>query len=521
MIEEAKKLLRENRDAAALCALWALELFIVQEYTLIPAAALSPGVHLLRSVLRLSLVTGACAVLVLALPPAILLVLFAIEFIFFVLAISYFDFFGSPLSLLQAWYNFGEGAGLGVKVMEMFNWSAFAALMVALTFKLWLAFRVKWEDADFRSRARRKGLLASFASLAAAIVVHAHSAPAGVDTFTQLGSSFGYVIAGTWELQYTRGEQLLARALEVRGKAEDVLGPIEHPFPVHDRFILMQVESLDWGILEYDYDGVPVMPFMRELSRKAARYRIESVHLHGSADADFMALSGDYPSIDVLNYKIPDYPYDHALPAFLRAYGYQTVALHGVSGDYFDRRPAYERMGFDQILFREELVARYGFEPVGWGVVDGDLFDASADLLSKSEGRVFHFLITVSSHGPFRPGRNADVVLTTDKDIDSRFFNTMRYVDNVIEEYVRALPPQTTLAFYGDHTSGVMRKGYESGRVGIREFVPFLLYNTGEDLAALQKTREGPYGEGGQLDLLQLLAFVRERISAQNTESRP
>ncbi|MCB0221993.1 MAG: LTA synthase family protein [Chrysiogenetes bacterium] len=517
MSESWKEHLRRALPALALCALWALEIFIVQERTLAGPAELDFGVQAARGLVRLGLDLSVCAALMASLPYVALVALYILEVVFFTIAITYFDHFRSPLSLLQAWHNFGEGAAIGMGVFELLTWSALLLLVAAFAVKIFLI--VHWRRAVIeeahRRRVRGYAGAAAVVSLLLAIGVHGLTRSDGPATFSRLGSSYGYVIAGIWEAQYDRRDLLLARAEEVVKASEDVLGKEEYPFPIHERLVLIQVESLDWGLLGYDIDGEQVMPFLTKLAEKSARYRVEAIHIHGSGDADFVALNSVMPSPDVITYKIPDYPYRNPLPRFMEAHGFSTLALHGVTGEFYERRAAFNRMGFDRVIFREELEKDFGYEGIGWGVPDGDLFEASLKLLGESAGPAFQFIITVSSHTPFRPGRDPDRKVVSGSSIEERYFNAMRYVDNVLEKYISALPPGTSVGFYGDHNSAVRWRDYDSGRRGLKEYVPFLLYNTGEDLAALQRTREAPIATGGALSLIHVMDFLRGLIDAQ------
>lgn len=520
MNEPEQSHLRRALPALALCALWTLEIFIIQEQTLAAPAELALGARVARGAVRLIFDASVCATLMAMLPYAALVALYILEVVFFTIAITYFDHFRSPLSLLQAWHNFGEGAAIGTSVFELLTWSALLWLVAAFALKIYLI--VHWRRAvieeSHRRRVREIASALAVASLLAAGGVHLATRGEGPSTFSRLGSSYGYVIAGVWEAQYDRRDQLLARAQEVIRAGEDVLGKEEAAFPIHERLIVVQVESLDWGLLGYEIGGEPVMPFLTKLSENAARYRIEAIHIHGSGDADFVALNSVMPSPDVITYKIPDYPYDNALPRFMKRYGFSTTGMHGNTGEFYDRRHAFERMGFDRVLFKEELKEGFGFEARGWGVADDDLFAASRKVLEQSRGRTFQFLITVSSHTPFRPQREPDRKLTDGGNIEERFFNAMRYVDNALERYVSALPGGVTLVFYGDHNSHVKWRDYDSGRRGLKEYVPFLIYNTGENLAQMQNTRQSPLSTGGNLSLIHLMDFLRGLVAAQYGE---
>lgn len=500
----------------ALAGLWTLEVFGFQELTIMAAHPAGSIEHLGRSIARLFLDTGLIVVLLLTLPRWALGVLLGGMFLFFNLAWVYFDYFRGPLSPLTIFANFGEGMVLTPFLKDFVRWDRFGLLYVLFMAQVALLAKFERPRLDPALLQRARFTAAGFA--AAGLVLGTIAQTAGPDRvgprgFTDFAASYGYLIAGAWQASSIRDEVLLARALEsAKIPVIERLTGVEAPLPVRERLVVVQVESLDWGLPGFEIDGVPVMPFVSELARRSALYKVEALHLHGSGDADFVALNAALPSPDVITYKIAEYPYDYALPKLLARRGFRSIALHGVSGDYYRRRRAFERMGFDRLIFREEMESEFGKDAgEDWAVEDEDLFEVSRRLLTESEGRIFHFLITVTSHAPFGAGVEPDEKVTSTDTPSGRFFNLMRYVDNQLQRYIESLPPGTTIVLYGDHNSAVRYPGYDPGVVGTREHVPFIIHDTSVNLALIQKTRED-LAPSGQISIIDAHRFLRVRL---------
>ena len=126
----------------------------------------------------------------------------------------------------------------------------------------------------------------------------------------------------------------------------------------------------------------------------------------------------------MINYKIKDYPYRETLPQKAEQAGYRTVAFHGNSGHFFERRRTFAQMGFASALFLEEMRDDLGLPTSLWGIRDDTVLQLSLKYLldKKPEERQLHYLITLTSHQPFiflEP--ELELFLPQRKDVQSRF----------------------------------------------------------------------------------------------------
>jgi hypothetical protein len=171
-------------------------------------------------------------------------------------------------------------------------------------------------------------------------------------------------------------------------------------------------------------------------------------------------------------------------------------------------------MGFDHIEFREELEQLPGVTLDRIGVPDDQLFARSSLLLREARGPQFHFLVTLTTHTPYTyipAGRRE--LFDEPRDPVERYFNSMRYLDTCLRDYLSSLGPPTTVMIYGDHHTEVAGGGFRPDRDGVRSYVPCFLYDTSEDLSQRQRTRDQTVSRDGSLHLLDLITYLRGQAS--------
>jgi len=260
-------------------------------------------------------------------------------------------------------------------------------------------------------------------------------------------------------------------------------------------------------------EGEWVMPFLHGLKAHSMFYALQAIHRTGSSDADFALLTASMPNGKIAPFRVEGYPYDDTLPELARQRGYCCVAMHGNTGSFFNRRPAYEKMGFSEVYFAEEL-HRMGCEIPYGGVLDEDVLRLSAQWMQQARQPTIHFIITLTSHGPFNrvPAEKRELFPQPAGESEA-YLNCMRYVDRALEAYVAALPEGTVVVLYGDHDSGV--QGYREASLGSGGRVPGLIYRKGDDLSQRQWTRETDLARCGPLTQLDLASYVHGSLRAR------
>lgn len=497
-------------------ALCLVEVFVIQERTLLLPGQTRDATLVLQSMGRLLWDAGVCGLVVLGLHRNLLALVFALQFVFFNVAILYRDYFRHPLSIVDGLRSISESIFVAPHSATLVDPWVVGVLLAVMLAKLALVGGAgeKAADRGLDPPTRRRWMVRSGVVAVVALTVGLVASPAveGQGLVTRYGPSVGYVVPSVMDATLPYSDRLLARAIEAGRHPTDRLTPVEAPITLGEKIVIAQVESLDWGVIDHDVDGRAVTPFLRGLRDRSMFYKLEAVHIHGSADADFVAMTGRLPSPDTIPYYVAGYPYDEALPQLLRTLGYRSTFLHGVSGDFFKRRAAYEQMGFDRLIFAEELTADFALrKPQGQlGFDDHVLFDVAATELESHEQPSFAFLVTVSSHGPFNALPEGEPRLfEKPKTAAQRYFNSMSYVDRALEAFIGKLPAGTTVVLYGDHVSQVDHPGYDPGIDGRREFVPLYIHTVGADLSTVQATRHQPIATEGRLNFVDVSAYLR------------
>jgi phosphoglycerol transferase MdoB-like AlkP superfamily enzyme len=512
------------RTLLTVALIWALEIFVFQALSFhfdypVPLAK-RIGAHVVRLLLDGLFSLG----LVLLLPRVLTLGAFLI-FIVGSQGLSYYQaVFGRVLSWQTLSLQFAEGLASLRFEWSYLDWRLLAALLAGLLLKGWLLRRAGAATVSWRWRLTL-GVVSLLAyALLLAVAMWRIDRPEKLRTFAsadRFGMTYGFLPLWACERFYLDEAQLVREAVAQRELATSRLSAIEAPQALTGDVVLIQVESLDWRILHHRVEGRSVMPFLTRLCDQAMCFKIAAIHENGSGDTDFVMLNAVPPSPTVITYKIRDYPYGETLPQKAARAGYRTVALHGNSGQFFERRRTFTRMGFTCALFLEEIRDELGLPTSLWGIRDDALLQLSQKLLleKEPEERQLHYLITLTSHQPFNfLEPEMALFLPQRRDVQSRYFNSMHFVDRELEAYINALPENTLVVIFGDHRAMVEYASEVDVGGGRREYVPLLIHRVGVRLAERQASRALPLAQSGELDLIDAATYVHGWFSKNGGE---
>ena len=481
------------RITLLLLALWALELFLVQELSLLPSHSQSWWSPWLNRLVRLLLDLTACGFALAVLPRRALAALFTFDLFFYLVVLCYRDYYGQSLSVLVIRSQTGEGLSVVDAAVTLLRpWHAI--LFASFGLKLYLLWRHVRPSGQAWRAATRVGLTLAVVYGLGLVLLNATLKPmwklAKWESVGGTGSIYGYLPTWGGELFYIDSAALLERALERARHGTDRLTPLEAPLSIGERLVFLQIESLDLALMDFRIRGQEVIPHLNQLARRSLYVAVRADKGTGSSDADFIALTGKLPSANVATYKILDYPYRGVFVDRLQQRGYQARALHNVSGEFYNRRYAYGHMGFDELIFKEELMAA-GLPAEGWAVHDRELLRYAARAVSAGSGRQFTIVITASTHLPFHSfDPKKAIFFPGSRRPEDNYLDAFHEVDAEIGRFVAALPAGTTVVMYGDHTSKVEQPevGYRQLNGGGIGCVPFMVHVVGQDLSGVQRT---------------------------------
>lgn len=94
-----------------------------------------------------------------------------------------------------------------------------------------------------------------------------------------------------------------------------------------------------------------------------------------------------------------DEKFVQCLPNQLKQKGYQTFALHGASGQLYDRFSWYPKAGFRQVKTAEHLMGKKTCTSFN-GVCDSELFTEVAQAFQANE-KIFYYWLTLTTHSDY------------------------------------------------------------------------------------------------------------------------
>ncbi len=474
--------------------------------------------HLLRLLFNLSFVLALLCVL----PRTLFSVVMVFDFVLSVVLITYQGYFGHALSIVAAVSQFEEGLAVGGFAVEMVPWEGLLALLFCLVFKLLICWMNSPPPLDHLAGVPKSrlcaGSLCAWVLFGATMMVvdnprdlcRQKSVGRVVMTYTYTGA---WVVEAIYKDYDWMRDQLLSASRS--GKSDRLSDQLPH-FPIEGHVVFVQVESLDDAVLSHKVHGKFVTPFLRRLRQRSLYRPIRAIHNNGSCDADFTMLTGFAPPAGFMPYILDQFPIQDTIVAAFRRAGYRTIAIHGNTGDYFRRRNSFEQMGFDKLVFTEELIRDFQLDAPSNSVQlkDADVFKVSAKLLEGAKQPTMQFLITMTSHGPFQSLIKGEMKLFPEPSgLAENYLNSIHYVDREIERFYSRLPTGTVLIIYGDHCS---RAGYSEARQEPgREIVPFFIAKKGhaENLVASSYPdgAEGP----GEVSFVDASNYLRRCLLAK------
>lgn len=260
--------------------------------------------------------------------------------------------------------------------------------------------------------------------------------------------------------------------------------------------IVIQMESFDARLINYEYRGKEITPFINNLTKKSIYFNnFYAQHVNGSFDADFSFLTSLYPINRKYVFRENDFSEIPSLAKTLNRYGYQSYAFHGYLKEFFNRNKAYPDLGFDRFYSREnysEDNTVMKVENHKLGLNDYDFFKQSLDMLEDKEEPFFAYFISLTSHTPFHfyPESEAQEEYSSIEDtLVSDYFNSTSFLDKSLQMFFngleeRGMTDNTLFVIYGDHQSDIDSIIYSSDRnfnldnkVKTPESVPLIIYH--------------------------------------------
>lgn len=245
--------------------------------------------------------------------------------------------------------------------------------------------------------------------------------------------------------------------------------------------ILIQVESLESGVIFANHRGKQIMPFLFSLKTNGwfCKYVVAYHGIGATTDADFSIINSIEASDKVPLFNLKTYNFPQSVAHILNSNNFLTVAFHNNDGSYFDRKTTLRKMGFQKFYDLNEM----GLKRKWWGAPDKEMFEFIKSKIMNEKKPFFYYVITMSSHGPFDHVlkeygyTNKNIIDILSKNDSLGFYwNAMSYVDEALSNFVDFVLKNfedTHIIIIGDHTPNLSNSSIVLVNNERIEIVPF------------------------------------------------
>lgn len=412
--------------------------------------------------------------------------------------LHYTIFFYNTLTLSTIYHSLQGAASLGIDIFGFARWDIIFVLGLVLAIKLFLVQVSMGRRPAMPGFFKLRGITAvacmTIITWLAAVVYgktglsllwvetkgHRSAAERRLEEGTKESvRSIGYV--GTWLGEFFSGNYMDTTLIYAENRCSGSSCEVDTELqkrwqrlpvpPLGDIVAMVQVESLDYAVLDMRVNGIPVTPFLNFLARRSLVLKTFAPHKVGSCNSDYEILNARVAEQNVVYYVyINDYP--DSVIHLLNDRGYRPTVFHGLPGRLFNLRNAYAAQGFVEFHFKNDLLAD-GYKPGPYimdHIMDADVFGRAGRQLREATAPLAQFIITMSSHVPFLP---ASSDFKSVGGTFARYVTALNYVDRCLQEYYNKLPDGAVLVIWGDHGSDV---AYPRGFGPGERYVPFLVH---------------------------------------------
>jgi len=196
---------------------------------------------------------------------------------------------------------------------------------------------------------------------------------------------------------------------------------------------------------------------------------ISPVYGGGTVNASFEVLTG-LPSVTsalqgIIYQEYAELMADrpHTLPRYLKSHGYSTVFIHNHNRKFWKRHIIVPKFGFDTFISIEDMKVKgkRGFAD------DAFLYESALNQIKAKKGeKLFLYLVTVYSHGPYREKHDFG-----ERDYKKRLSLSVQRLAKFTKK-VRKISPDALIVLYGDHKPSLNKYFYEKNVIPKDQFNP-------------------------------------------------
>lgn len=154
---------------------------------------------------------------------------------------------------------------------------------------------------------------------------------------------------------------------------------------------------------------------------------------------------------------------DYGIPMILKEQGYTAYAVHPFTATNYNRKRAYEIMGFDQFFSAADFK---GAEYYSQYISDKACYEKIYELVEETDDPLFTFCVTMQNHSPYDFEWFEPTVTLEDIDCPNaeQYLSLVQEADRQIESlinYFSSSDEETMIVFFGDHLPSLPNQFWE------------------------------------------------------------
>lgn len=223
--------------------------------------------------------------------------------------------------------------------------------------------------------------------------------------------------------------------------------------------IVVQLEAYQDFLINAEYNGFELSPNLNDLINSDTLYfdnYYSNIGKGNTVDAEFSSMNSLYPVIEREIYTLYQTNHFDGLPWKLKDNGYNTFAVHGYEGAFWNREEAYPYQGIDN-FYSEEVLDQSDI--IGLGISDKSMFRQAINIMKNKQQPFFSLIVSLTNHHPFELDESQCMVPIKEEDAGSKlasYLQTAYYTDEAIGEFIGLLKKEglydnSVIVFYGDH----------------------------------------------------------------------
>lgn len=223
--------------------------------------------------------------------------------------------------------------------------------------------------------------------------------------------------------------------------------------------IVVQLEAFQGFLLNKKINGQEITPNLNKLAKESLVLDncFYQTAFGGTSDAEFLLNNSLIPIREgAVYYQYAGNKFE-ALPDKMKEIGYFTAVMHANRPGFWNRVNMYKSLGFDVYENENNFIID---ETQGLGLSDKSFFKQAVEKMKKYEKPFYTFLITLSSHYPYKDYQNKINNIINAGEFEGTiigdYIKSAKYTDEAIGEFIELLKKEglwdnSVVLFYGDH----------------------------------------------------------------------